>query len=368
MSEENLTEIELTDYEGWDDAANSIINEEIIEDDNSDSVEDVSENTDSSDKDDNKDVEPDNKESEESKELPSEEDGEDVSSSNEVYGKIGLVEKNGEVGKMVKIDGEEQFVPLKDLGNDYSGQQALQRRFNEVDKEKKNFETQIEQVNQYINDLGETLKGNNGVINGLGEIAKLVGISPAQVQRQAIQELIPVINRLSEMDEDSRSLYFDKMDLDYNRSLLESEQAKVHAGKSEMEAQAKWSKFRQANGISDSEFDNIAEELRANGEEVSEAKVLEELSMKRSFDKATTALKTFDSKLISDEKVLDNLVEICQKFPDFTQEELVEILEQSLGKSKEENVKQKLNNKQTKKPVKKEEVIDEEGFLDWDEI
>lgn len=368
MSNENLTEMELNDFESWDEAANSPV-EEVSEEGNANENEiedDSSKNQENESEDSNNDSEQGDSESKTSEKQTKEEARENINPELE---KLGLTEQDGKVGKIVKIDGKEQFVELNELGNDYSGQKALQRRFNEADRAKKDLELQIEQVNTYINDLGKTLQGSGGVINGLSQIAELVGISPALIQQQAIQELIPVINRLSEMDEDSRMVYFDKIDLDYNKKIMENENARLSASKSKLEAERELNDFRLNQNISKEDFDEITDFLRAEGKEVNKANVEENYNMLRSINKAETALKAFDGKLMNDESILDELVDICQKYPELDHDDLVSILNESFGKAKEENLNNKINN--NKKPIKnskKEKPIEEEEFLDWDEI
>jgi len=51
----------------------------------------------------------------------------------------------------VKVNGIEKEVPLQDLLNSYSGQQEIQRRFTEFDKQKKSWEKETAQEKEFTN-------------------------------------------------------------------------------------------------------------------------------------------------------------------------------------------------------------------------
>ena len=67
----------------------------------------------------------------------------------------------------VKVDGEEQEITLKEYKNGISGQKAIQKRFNEVDNERKSLQAEIDNINKYVADLGNTMKNVSMVGNDL---------------------------------------------------------------------------------------------------------------------------------------------------------------------------------------------------------
>jgi hypothetical protein len=89
---------------------------------------------------------------------------------------------------MAKVDGELQEITLKEFKNGISGEKAIAKRFSEYDRKEKEFESQMNQVNEYINDLGNTIR-NASVLEGVSRIAELTGAAPHMVKEALIQEL-----------------------------------------------------------------------------------------------------------------------------------------------------------------------------------
>ena len=55
----------------------------------------------------------------------------------------------------VTIDGKEEMVKLSDIRNQYSGKMAIEKRFSEIDKEKKAFVKEKQSYNEKFNKTKE---------------------------------------------------------------------------------------------------------------------------------------------------------------------------------------------------------------------
>lgn len=244
------------------------------------------------------------------------------------------VSEEGEVGKIVKIDGEEQFVSLDELGNDYSGQKAIQQRFNELDRENKEFKQEVDTVNEYMNTFLQTSK-ELGALEGVKYLSSLSGTPPHLIERQLMQELAPKIEELQQMSPDQIQAKYTQEENEYLKQSLESKQEQSAAEQAQGELQNEISHVRETHGIDDKEWDEayqyiveneqaIREEL--NGQPIDAAFVADMILDTRAFDTAVNAFSSAAVDVSEDDPLLHELTEISKRNPDFDNDDLVELI------------------------------------------
>lgn len=353
---------------------------------------DSSEDLDTDSENDSEDVteeQPDNKEGEEedNKDAKKTTDEEDAKKEElelpEPLVAQGLVSKEGEIGKMVKIDGEEVFVNLKELGNDYSGNQAVAKRFNEFNIKEQEFKKEMEDVNEYITDLGATMR-DSSIMEGVAKIGELVGFPPHVLKEALIKEIAPELERRYGLSEEEISLEQKNLENEYLKKQLESDNSRLQQEQAQRELESKVVNLREAHNINSEEWKELESTLLANNykkEEVTPELVVQFKGFRQAESRAESVLKEFDSNYLENKEVVDTLVDILFDEPDLSDEDVNEILRDALGESKKENAEEKVKKaletketKQTKKPETKVEpklgIHDGDGdeILDWEDL
>jgi cell division protein FtsB len=286
--------------------------------------------------DDSKVEEKDSKESEKDVKQPTKEVKEELSVSDETE-----VE--------VKIDGKLEKISLKDLKNNYSGKVAYDRKFTELDKQNKQvtqertkLQQEINQVNQYVNTFAEKMR-NRDAVGAMSYLAEFSGMSPAAIKQTLINQLIPEINRQAGLTEAERDLELTKEEIAFQKAQQQRELQKLQQENSQKSLELANTKARSEHGISMNEWDEAFEFLDTHvekGKAITRKDVVDYALWKRADDRASTVLQTYDSgKYLQDKTVRDTLTKIASENPDFSQQDLDDVLKEAFKGKVEENVK-----------------------------
>lgn len=290
----------------------------------------------------------------------------------------GLDIQDGVVGKYVKIDGEMKFIDLNELGNDYSGQQAIQRRFSEYDKQHKEWKRQVDEVNDYISSFQQKmLDPKAGPVEALQYLGELSGMPPYKIKEDLLTALLPEIERRSQLtDVEIRA---EKLEAEnkYLQEVRENEFKLRQEEQTNLELLQKSMPYRQTYDISDEEWTstvdflkehpNVTEEQRRDPEFVSNI-----IRHERADTAASQIIPTVDANLLTNEDFYNSVVEEIVNNPDYTEEDVQEIIQMAVEESKKRNVTTRLVKKVAKKDVqphnKQTGSYAEPEALDWDEL
>lgn len=279
----------------------------------------------------------------------------------------------------VKVDGEEKEITLKEYKNGISGEKAIAKRFSEFDKKEKEFKAEIDSINNYVTELGNTMK-NKSMVEGLYQIGELNKIPPHQIKQALIKELLPEIDRLRGMDEQSINLEYKEQELQYKEKMLESESTNSAAKQAQMELQNNIASTRETHNINESEWDGAFKYLDENlpkNEEITVDLVKEKVLFDRAGDRANTVLSDFDGgKFASDNEIVRTLHEIILDNPDFEDSDLQDILTDVYGQTQQQKVEDDLadvvskkEGKKQQKTNQKEDQPEESGYdMDWEDL
>lgn len=294
----------------------------------------------------------------------------------EVLANEGIDIQDGVVGKYVKINGEEHFVALKELGNDFSGQKEIQRRFTEYDRQNKEWKKQVDEVNSYINQFSVKMQDpKQGPIEAMAYLGELSGVPAYEIKEQLIQALRPEIERRANLS--SAELRAERMEAEnkYLRERSEYEKTLRTAEQANKELISATLEQKQAYDISDQEWDSAIEFVKGNPNYANQANnpqfISELVRYERADIVAPDIIKQVDPELLRNENFYSEVLkEMVQN--NYTQEDMLEVIEGAYELAKKNAVSTKL----VKKAANKAEVINKqpsqpkpvEGFLDWDDL
>ncbi|MCK9370520.1 hypothetical protein M0R04_11470 [Candidatus Dojkabacteria bacterium] len=239
----------------------------------------------------------------------------------------------------VKINGKVEKVSLKDLKSNYSGKVAYDQKFSEIDKqhksvlkEKTNLQQEVDQINTYVNTFADRMKKQDAV-GAMSYLAEFSGMSPAAMKQMLINQLLPEINRQSGLTESERDLELTKEEIAFQKTLQERELVKLKQENSQKSAELETTRLKMKSGVSDTEWDEAFEFLDTHLDKnkvITRNDVVDYAIWKRADTKTTNVLSDFDGgKYLQNVEVRDTLNKIATQNPDFTNDDLNQVLKEA---------------------------------------
>lgn len=366
MSDENLNEIEMQDFDSWDEIDESIpeSNESVEEVENEEqdynNIEEPKEEVkEEANKSDDNEAKQDNSEVEDDKKQATQE--------------TLSIDKLSDDDKIrVKVDGEEQEISIKEFKNGISGQKAIDKRFSEFDKKEKEFKSQMENVNNYINSLGETMS-KEGMLSGLQKIGELVGLKPSAIQQGILEEVYPLLQKYQSMSEEQRKFELDKMDFEHDKKQSEVESSKYAQEQARLELERNIHQMKLSHNINDEEWEKAFSELDAQlpkDEAITPDMVKERSIENRISGRADNLLTEVDGNEFNLEEFKPYMLNFIKENPDLSDDEVRVVLNDALRMIKKEEKEAEFEPKveQKKQTNKQVPTTDDEDIEDWDDL
>lgn len=277
----------------------------------------------------------------------------------------------------VKIDGKREMVPLQDLINNYSGKQAYESKFNDLDKTKKEYEAEKQSIVDELKTVREDILGTikegyeGNPLDAFNKILDLVGIPVNNYHKKVSDYMHAEINALSEMSESEREAYFLRKENEFLRNRDESLVQRSQQEQASLEFEQRVNSLREAHGVSEDDFVSASEELSKLGyEDVSPEQAIEYAVMRPHINKAEELIHSVDVEILGEdgsENVVAQVADALMK--GLGDQEIREALMEDLGKTKELQIltdkANPLPKVETPPPKKKTEKV--ELFDDYDD-
>lgn len=276
-----------------------------------------------------------------------------------------------------KVEGQDVDVSLQELLQNYAGKVPYDRRYQELDVAKKdfniakdNYENEVKAVNKYINDFAEKVKGGDP-LGALSYFAEFSGMKPYEFKDALINQLAPEVDRLRNLTpEEYRQEQLNSQN-EYSEKLHKSEAERRQHEQSEWELKKEIQGLQQTYGIGDSDFENAYYAIKESDYqgEISPQTVVDYIQYNRSYDKAEEILSQVNPELIKQESVVDALQEEILRYPDWTNEQLLEVVKDAFGAT-QKKVSQSVSNKVQSAPKKQKEKQEreKEQYLSFDDL
>ena len=137
----------------------------------------------------------------------------------------------------VKIDGKDVDVPIKDLLSNYSGKTAWDKRFSELDKERKTYLKMKDESESKIKSIFEEQDPEMRFY----KMAEFAGANPLEVRRKFLEENLNLLEKWYSMSEDERradELSYENRYLKHQQETMQR-QARLGQAKAQLESQVK---------------------------------------------------------------------------------------------------------------------------------
>lgn len=233
-----------------------------------------------------------------------------------------------------KIDGKEDYFSLDDIRKAHSGNVAVEKRFSELDKTKKQFEKEKKQIETYINtfrEIGQT----KGMTEALQYFAEFAGMPSHKLKEELIKSLSPELERRAVLSREEIEKELTEADLHYSKSMLEAEKNRIESERRELQLRNTIESLMQNHNVDADEWDKAVLELDAKlpkDEQITPEQVVEYVNYSRGTSRAMEALSSFGGGRLRDSiSVSGSLQELAINNPDFTVEDLKEVLQKAYG-------------------------------------
>lgn len=257
---------------------------------------------------------------------------------------------------------EEESVTLQDLKNSHVGQKEIAQRFTEYDVKSKQLEKDTEEINGYINTFAEHLKNGDsvGAMQFFGEFA---GIAPYMIKEQLIAALSPEIQRRHTLSPTEVQNEYLNNQNEYLVGQRKSEDERRVYEETQQGLDNSINELREADDISTKDWQDTQAHLEQTleaGDELTPELVRDTILFGRLYEQAESVVNASTEQMDNADEWVEELVNVKEQYPDFTDEDLAAVLKDALSTHNEQRVQTKLANKVIKRsPQTKTKTITE---------
>lgn len=280
---------------------------------------------------------------------------------------------NNEILFKHKVDGEDVEVSLTDLKTNYAGKVAYDKKFSALDKERKQFVKEKQQIEGYVSEFRQLANSAN-MVEATKFLGQLTGKAPHAVIDEMISALQPEIERRLGLSQDQLQYENKLAEAQYKAQVLEQKQKMQEQEQASTALETKVSELLSSKNIQAEEWDNAVRELDSRlpaNEVITPELVAEYVEFGRASTKTESILGSFaDGKFQANDSIKKTLRDIIVENPDFTDEDLNNILSNSLKQQQEKQVTEKLSKKVSATPAKQQQnkVPEFKQITSWDDI
>ena len=255
-----------------------------------------------------------------------------------------------------KVNGKDEIVTLDELKKNYSGKTHWDKKFSELDKERKAFQKEKEVIDGYVKNFNEIAKNKNE-LEAVKYLAQITGKPAHEFVDNMINTLLPEINRRQTLNEQELQLERQTADAKYQREQLELEKQSLYKQKADKDLYEKIESIKATKKLSADEWDETVRELDAKlpkSQEIYPETVSEYVDFKRGL-RAERHLNIFNGgQLAQNAEVKAELVKVINDMPDLKDNEIQDLLSKAFTLKETQEVAAKLEKKVSNKKVNKQ--------------
>lgn len=238
----------------------------------------------------------------------------------------------------VTVDGKKEQVSLKDLKNHYSGKVAWDKKFTELDKERKSYLSEKQAIEQTWNSFVE--KSAKDPKSAIIELCQMTNVDSVAFVKNLRNAMLPEIKKLASMSDSERRAYEAEEELSLLKQARESEVEKRTREQEVSSLSERVSGLQETFKIDQNTTKRYYEELRQT---ITDRPVtIEDLEiyagLNRDLSRVSSALEQIRPDLLSNNSIMMQLVNSVNSNPELDDNDIKDIIEQTFGKSKSSKV------------------------------
>ncbi len=242
-----------------------------------------------------------------------------------------------------KVDGKKVAIPLKDLITNYAGVVPLNKRFSELDVERKKlaathseFENKQKRHSNLLTDMHKNITGGK-LFDGVANLLELAGskVDPRQFVGELRKGLIAQAQQMSQMSEHERALMEEREAREYTQSKYDRIIREQNEQKNQAQHQERVVKAMQSVGATMEEYaeaKQFLEEAKKAGQYTQEItpEVVAKLSKDtKQFGTAKQALVDAGFDPSKEDKLWKHAVSLLELNPEWTIDDLRDVIKQA---------------------------------------
>jgi hypothetical protein len=226
----------------------------------------------------------------------------------------------------VKVKGKWEKVPLTELRDNYAGKVAYDEKFQALNEDLKQFESERNQYQESLGDLKQdlvqvarlvkgALDGNNSPTEGMEYLLDLMGGNALQYKKAMFEYMADQLDVYSQMDEYQREAYWVKQENEYLTKQQESLKARSSEERAQVELQQNIRQLRETHGISEDAYNSAREALElggANHEDMTPENIVQAARLTPLLLEAERLLDPYKDKMDDDDEFTAMSVEIAK--------------------------------------------------------
>jgi hypothetical protein len=165
------------------------------------------------------------------------------------------VEISSDTAFKVPVDGKKEDVPLQELIDNYSGKVNYDRKFSELDRDKKTFQTEKQGLHEFANKL--VAKAGENPERAFDFAAHMAGKDPVEFKTAILNDQIRMLTPYFELDENGRKEFLRETVLRWREEKLSLTEAEEKEKSAADASKAELSQALDKYGISQGDYDDV---------------------------------------------------------------------------------------------------------------
>lgn len=153
----------------------------------------------------------------------------------------------------VKINGKEEFVPIKELMTNFSGKVAWDKKFSELDQNRKTVQSQEMKVKEMADLIKQVYAEQDPTVK-MYKMAQFAGMDPVEFRQKYFAENISLLEKYYNMTEDERKADALAYEANVHKMRADTLEKGIKEEQAYKELQTRVAKLRESHQVSESDF------------------------------------------------------------------------------------------------------------------
>lgn len=252
----------------------------------------------------------------------------------------------------VIIDGKKVKASLNDLKSNYSGKVVYEKKYQELDSEKKTFlrsknewQTKVDSLNNWINEFYKLATEQKDPIRAMQYLISRSGLNQKDFFSTLRQKMYADAYDYFSKDEATRKQLDADEDLKYRRAEAEFLEQRIKDENDRLKHNQEKIHYMQQTGMSEDQYDEIRNQFLEK--DVDPKEVTPELVAKTHlkgmvFREIGQILDRVDAKLKENQEIVEDLYRYRLDNPSFSSDDLYEVVKDAYGRTRAKNISKKV--------------------------